>query len=73
MVEPFSNAVMAMEDGNYSEAPVQTDFGWHVILREDSRDNEPPPLESVRDTIKQRVEQTKLQRYIESLRTPEES
>lgn len=73
MVEPFSNAVMAMEDGSYSEAPVQTDFGWHVILREDSRDNEPPPLESVRDTIKQRIEQTKLQRYIESLRTPEES
>ena len=73
MVEPFSNAVIALEDGSYSEAPVQTQFGWHVILREESRDNEPPPLESVRDTIKQRVEQTKLQRYIESLRDPEDS
>ena len=73
MVEPFSNAVIALEDGSYSEEPVQTQFGWHVILREESRDNEPPTLESVRDTIKQRVEQTKLQRYIESLRQPEES
>ena len=73
MVEPFSNAVVALEDGSYSEQPVQTQFGWHVILREESRDNEPPPLESVRDTIKQRVEQTKLQKYIESLRDPEES
>lgn len=73
MVEPFSNAVVALEDGSYSEEPVQTQFGWHVILREESRDNEPPPLESVRDTIKQRVEQTKLQRYIESLRDPEDS
>lgn len=73
MVKPFSDAVVALEDGNYSEAPVQTQFGWHVILREESRDNEPPPLDSVRDTIKQRVEQTKLQNYIESLRTAEES
>ena len=73
MVAPFSDAVVALEDGSYSEAPVQTQFGWHVILREESRDNEPPPLDSVRDTIKQRVEQTKLQSYIESLRVEDEN
>jgi peptidyl-prolyl cis-trans isomerase C len=68
MVEPFSNAVVEMEDGAYSKEPVQTQFGWHVILREESRDNEPPPLDSVRDTVKQRVEQQKLQEYIDGLR-----
>jgi peptidyl-prolyl cis-trans isomerase C len=68
MVAPFSNAVSELEDGEFTKEPVQTQFGWHVILREDSRDNEPPTLESVRDTIKQRVEQTKFQNYIESLR-----
>ena len=68
MVKPFSDAVVALEDGAYSTAPVQTSFGWHVILREDSRENEPPTLESVRDTIKQRVEQANFQKYIEGLR-----
>jgi len=47
---------------------VQTQFGWHVILREESRANEPPTLESVRDAVKQNVEQTKFQGYLEKLR-----
>jgi len=69
MVKPFSDAVIALENGAYTESPVQTEFGWHVILREDSRNNEPPPLDSVRDTIKQNVEQTKFQNFLEELRT----
>ena len=68
MVAPFSNAVSGLEDGAFTTEPVQTQFGWHVILREESRANEPPTLESVRDQIKQRVEQTKFQNYIEGLR-----
>ena len=68
MVKPFADAVVALEDGAYSKAPVQTQFGWHVILREDTRENEPPTLESVRDAIKQRVEQEKFQDYMQGLR-----
>ena len=68
MVKPFADSVVALEDGAYSKAPVQTQFGWHVILREDSRENEPPTLESVRDAIKQRVEQEKFQDYMQGLR-----
>jgi peptidyl-prolyl cis-trans isomerase C len=68
MVAPFSDAVAALEDGAYTSEPVQTQFGWHVILREESRDNQPPTLESVRDALKQRVEQTKFQSYLENLR-----
>ena len=67
MVEPFQAAVEALEPGAVSQ-PVQTQFGWHVILREDSRANEPPTLESVRQMVKQRVEARKFQRYLESLR-----
>jgi peptidyl-prolyl cis-trans isomerase C len=69
MVAPFSDAVAGLENGAYTKVPVQTDFGWHVILREDSRNNEPPPLDSVRDVIKQNVEQEKFQTFLESLRT----
>lgn len=68
MVPPFSEAVAKLEDGAYTSAPVQSQFGWHVILREDSRESEPPTLESVRDVIKQRIEQRKLQDYIAQLR-----
>jgi len=72
MVEPFSNAVANLEDGSYTKEPVQTQFGWHVILREESRASEPPTLDSVRDVIKQRIEQTKLQDYLTQLREQSE-
>lgn len=68
MVAPFSAAVAELEDGTYTKSPVQTQFGWHVILREDSRAGTPPPLESVRDVLKQRIEQEKLQNFVEGLR-----
>jgi len=68
MVAPFSSAVAALDDGGYTSEPVQTQFGWHVILREESRDSEPPTLESVREVITQQVQQKKLQTYIASLR-----
>lgn len=68
MVKPFADAVAALENGKYTSSPVQTQFGWHVILREDSRDAEPPTLDAVRDVLKQRVEQRKLQLYLEQLR-----
>ena len=69
MVAPFSAAVAALEDGEFTTEPVQTQFGWHVILREESRSNEPPTLESVRPVIKQNIEQTKLRDFIEQLRS----
>ncbi|MGI9273119.1 MAG: peptidylprolyl isomerase [Woeseiaceae bacterium] len=72
MVAPFSDAVAALEDGAYTKAPVQTEFGWHVILREESRTSEAPPLDSVRDAVKTNVEQTNFQRYLEGLRAAEE-
>ena len=68
MVAEFSQAVQALEDGAYTNTPVQTQFGWHVILREDSREATPPPFDSVRDALKQNVEGQKLQSYLESLR-----
>lgn len=68
MVPPFANAVAALEDGNYTPEPVQTQFGWHVILREQSRENQPPTFESVRDVIIQQVQQKKFQAHLATLR-----
>lgn len=68
MVAPFSRAVEALENGSYTKQPVQTQFGWHVILREESRDNTPPTLESVRDRVTQQVQQKKFQQHLATLR-----
>ena len=68
MVAPFSEAVAALEDGSYSESPVQTQFGWHVILREETRDTPPPPLESVRDQVRNAIQQKRFQALLEQIR-----
>lgn len=69
MVKPFSDAVEALEDGKYTTSPIQTEFGWHVILREASRKAEAPTLDSVREIIVQNIQQDKFRQYLESLRT----
>lgn len=68
MVAPFATAVAALENGSYTSTPVQTEFGWHVILREDSRESTPPTFESVRDVINQQVQQKKFEAHLASLR-----
>ena len=68
MVKPFSDAVQLLANNEYSKTPVQTEFGWHVILREDSRETTPPTLESVKPEIEQQIRQTKFQEYINLLR-----
>jgi peptidyl-prolyl cis-trans isomerase C len=69
MVAPFSNAVSELEDGAYTKSPVQTEFGWHVILREDSREAEAPPLDTVRNEIEQVLQQRQFQQHLENLRS----
>ena len=68
MVKPFSDAVATLEDGKYTSAPVQTEFGWHVILREESRANGAPPFESIRESIKQNLAQKKFRAHLDMLR-----
>jgi len=68
MVPPFAAAVTAMDAGTFSETPVQTRFGWHVILLEDINDQQAPGLEAVRADITNLVEQENLQEFVDSLR-----
>ncbi|MDI1232639.1 MAG: peptidylprolyl isomerase, partial [Methylobacter sp.] len=68
MVVPFSEAVAALEKGKYTKEPVKTQFGFHVILKEDSRPVTPPPLEAVKEQLTPFLQRKKVQDMIETLR-----
>jgi peptidyl-prolyl cis-trans isomerase C len=68
MVEPFSAAVAKLEKGKYTKEPVKTQFGYHVILREDSRAQTPPPFDAVKEQIKPILERKKVQAMVENMR-----
>lgn len=52
MVPEFEEAAFALEVDSYSEQPVQTQFGWHVILVTDRRTVEKPPFEEAVETFR---------------------
>ncbi len=68
MVAEFAAATEGLANGNYSKTPVQTRFGWHVILREDSRELPPPAFESVRPDLEKRLQQQQMAGVITEIR-----
>jgi peptidyl-prolyl cis-trans isomerase C len=69
MVKPFADATAALEKGSYTKTPVQTQFGWHVIILDDVRDSTPPPFDDVKDRIKMLLANQQLQQYVESMKS----
>lgn len=67
-VKEFSDAMVALEKGKFTEAPVQSQFGWHVIRLDDVRDAPPPPLEQVSQQVRQQLERSRLQTLQQELR-----
>ncbi len=68
MVKPFADVTAALEKGSYTKEPVQTQFGWHVIRLEDSREGTPPPYEDVKERLKIMLANQKLQKHIEQIK-----
>ncbi len=68
-VPEFSGALVKLKKGEMTDAPVKSQFGWHIIKLEDTRDAQFPGFEEVKGQIKQRLEQIKLQAYQEELRS----
>jgi peptidyl-prolyl cis-trans isomerase C len=64
---PFAEAMTALSKGKYSATPVKTNYGYHVILLEDVRELQHPPLDEVKPELQQRLQQTRWQEYIEQL------
>lgn len=68
MVKPFSDAVAAMQKGETTKTPVQTQYGWHVIQLEDTRTPQPPEFEQVKKQVEMIAQRKKLQAYLDELR-----
>jgi len=68
MVKPFADAVIALQKGEYTQQPVQSEFGWHVILLDDVRSPEVPEFDQVKPQVEMLSQRKKLQAYIDELR-----
>lgn len=68
MPQAFADAVRRMTVGSYTSVPVQTDFGFHVILLEDQRRQEAPALADIRGELVGAAERKKLEDYLKLLR-----
>ncbi|WP_170419802.1 peptidylprolyl isomerase [Ruegeria arenilitoris] len=66
MVPEFEQAVIGLEKGQVSD-PVQTQFGWHVVVLNDKRKSEAPEFAAVRDELAQSVRQEAIQAKIDEL------
>lgn len=67
MVPPFAEALGKLKKGHYTKTPVQTQFGWHIILLEDTRAIEPPPFESLKKQLHEKVSNDRISDYLKSL------
>jgi len=68
-VAEFSNAMVKLEKGQMTEAPVKSQFGFHIIRVDDVREAQLPKLEEVKPQISQQLTQSKLGKFQEELRS----
>ena len=67
-VPEFTAALTKLEKGQTTDAPVKSQFGYHIIRLEDIRDPQLPKLEDVKPQIAQQLTQQKMGKFQEDLR-----
>jgi peptidyl-prolyl cis-trans isomerase C len=68
MVPPFAEAAFKLQPGQVTEAPVQTQFGWHIIKVEARRKAEPPKFEDVRGQVHEMMTGEVVEKVVADLR-----
>lgn len=67
-VPEFSEAMVKLNKGQMTDAPVKSQFGWHIIRVDDVREAEMPKFDDVKPQLQQQMTQQKLQKYQQELR-----
>lgn len=68
MVKEFSDAAMKLEKGKYTVEPVKSQFGFHIIMLEDSRKMQPPTFDSVKEKVKGSYQNEQMMNYAADLK-----
>jgi peptidyl-prolyl cis-trans isomerase C len=68
MVPEFSTAVAKLAKGQFTTEPVKSQFGYHVILLDDSRTKAIPSLEELKPRLQQQVQQQNLKKFFDDLK-----
>ena len=64
----FAGAMVKLTKGKYTEAPVKTRFGYHVIQLDDSRASKHPPLAEVKNNLSQRLQRARIESLVAEMR-----
>jgi len=64
----FGAAVSKLEKGKFTTEPVKTQFGYHVILLEDSKPIEAPSLDEVKGQLTQQIQQQNVKKQVDALK-----
>jgi peptidyl-prolyl cis-trans isomerase C len=67
-VPEFSEAMTKLQKGQYTQAPIKSQFGWHVIRLDDVRAAQVPPLDQVKPQIEEMLTQQKLAAFRKDLK-----
>ena len=67
-VAEFTEALIKLKKGEMTQTPVKTQFGWHIIRLDETRDAQLPKLEEVKPQVAQQLQQQKLTKFQEDLR-----
>lgn len=68
MVPAFADAAFALQPGQFTQTPVHTQFGWHVIKVEERKRDEPPTYEQAHDELRQKMIQEDVQKVLQQAR-----
>ena len=66
--QELAEAAFALTPKTYSQEPVKTDFGWHVLMVEETRDAQPPKFEDIKNEIKSLMTQEAVVALLKDLR-----
>jgi peptidyl-prolyl cis-trans isomerase C len=67
-VKPFADALTKLDKGKFTETPVQTQFGWHVIQLDDVRAQPFPAYDTVKPQLQTRLQEQEVHKYVNDLR-----
>ena len=68
MVPEFEKAAFSLRKGKFTDTPVKTQFGWHIIKLEDRRKSEPPSFDSIKQKLQTEISQETGAEYVSGLR-----